>query len=127
MVAFLVDENITPEVTDLLRQHGYKASHINDLKKYPTQIVKDDQIRRKLLRTDQILITKDDDFVKSYVSRYVPEKLLFLHGLDDKKELIATISKVAHLLNELFQEHEFIELNASGPRFPFSTIDMRDE
>lgn len=111
---FLVDENLTPDLKLVLERHGHFATHINDVKKGLP--IKDDKIRSFLLKyPDWVLMTKDDDFVKSYVSRKVPSRLIYIYGLDVKTELLAIVNQFfPDALNQLSAGAELIELNHNG-------------
>lgn len=117
---FIIDENISPEIATLFKQAGLEAYHVNELKGHQKQRITDDQLRRLTLQKGYIIVTKDDDFVKSYVSREVPEKLIFLHGLDNKESLIKRMATVIPKIIQLIEEHNFIEINENEIRFPFS-------
>lgn len=84
------------------------------------QRVFDDQLRRLSIQKGYIIVTKDDDFVKSYVSRKVPEKLVYLYNLTDKKSLLNRLEETVSKLQSLLMTHDFIEINDTTIRFPFS-------
>jgi len=117
---FLIDENISPDVVDIFKEQGLSAYHINDIKAHKKQRVVDDQIRRLALRNEYIIVTKDDDFVRSFVSRKVPEKLVFLYGLDSKALLLDRLEQIVHDLKTSIETHDFIEVTKSSIKFPFS-------
>lgn len=117
---FLIDENITPDVVDLFRKEGLEAYHINALKSHSKQRIVDDQLRRLSIQKGYIIITRDDDFVRSFVSRKVPEKMIFLYRLDSKNLLLKRIEGIIGELNDLLCIHDFIEVRSSEIRFPFS-------
>lgn len=120
MLQFIIDENITPELVDVFEKAGLKALHVNALKSHQKQRIIDDQLRRLSIQKGYILVTKDDDFVRSYVHRKVPEKMVFLHGLDAKQTLIQRVGQIVHQLPELLSTHDFIEINKKEMKFPFS-------
>lgn len=117
---FIIDENLTPDLAQLFRSMGLDAHHVNEIKAHKKQRVKDDQLRRLALRKGYILITMDDDFVKSFVDRKVPEKLVYVFGLGTKEALLSRFKTVLKELPTLLQTHEFIEINRETVRFPFS-------
>lgn len=123
VVKFIIDENITPELCSIFRAAALLAHHVNALKSHSKQQIKDDQIRHLSLFKGYIVVTKDDDFVKSFVSRKVPEKVVFLHGLDKKKDLLSCMQAHVASLPSLLKQHDFIEVNASGIRLPFSNLE----
>lgn len=117
---FLIDENISPDATEIFIAHGLNACHINELKANQKQRVADDQLRRLSIQKGFIIVSKDDDFVHSFVDRKVPEKLVFLFALDHKPQLMNRLNEVVPLLHELVQKHDFIEVNKKEIKFPFS-------
>ena len=72
---FIIDENLSPVVSAIFRSHSLNAFHVNEMKSKKKQRVIDDQLRRLTIQKGYVIVTKDDDFVKSYVSRKVPDKL----------------------------------------------------
>ena len=117
---FIIDENLSPQVSAIFRTHGLDAYHINEMKAHQKQRVIDDQLRRLSIQKGYIIVTKDDDFVKSFVSRKVPEKMVFIYGLNEKEPLLSRIKEVAPQLSALLETHDFIEVNENEIRFPFS-------
>lgn len=117
---FLIDENISPEVSNIIKDYGYTAFHVNELKSKNDQRISDDQIRHYTLHKNFILISKDDDFVKSFISRKVPEKLVFLFNLNENRLLVNRIKDLCSLLPEVLKAHDFIEINPLEIRTPLS-------
>jgi len=119
-LTLILDENLTPDLVAIFQKSGLKAYHVNQLKSHAKQRIIDDQLRRLTIQKGYILITKDDDFVRSYVSRKVPNKMVFLHGLDTKEELIRRVTQIAPQLARLIEHYDFIEVNSDTIKFPFS-------
>lgn len=117
---FLIDENITPDLVSIFRDEGLTAFHINELKSHSKQRVLDDQLRRLAIQKGYIIVTKDDDFVSSFVSRKVPEKMVFLYGLNSKDVLLSRVGYVIGKLSSWLKIHDFIEIRTDNIRFPFS-------
>ncbi|MFY0686365.1 MAG: DUF5615 family PIN-like protein [Cyclobacteriaceae bacterium] len=113
---FLIDENLPPEIPRLFLERGYYAVHINDLKTSSITKISDDRIRHFSLFKNYVVVTKDDDFVKSYVSRRVPEKVVFIYHSGIKKELIEIVHKHLDKAIELIRASDFVELNEQGAR-----------
>lgn len=118
---FIIDENITPEVIPLFKQAGLDAYHVNEMKSHQKQRITDDQLRGLTLRKGYVIVTQDDDFVKSYVDREVPEKLIFLYDLNHKESLLSRMKEVIFEIGYLLTSHNFVEINPTEIRFPFST------
>jgi predicted nuclease of predicted toxin-antitoxin system len=117
---FLIDENITPDLLALFIEANLNAVHINQFKKDKNQRIQDDQLRRLSLYRNYIIITKDDDFVSSYVHRKVPDKMIFVFNLDQKSLLLNQFSQYIDELPQLLQRYDFLEINQQGIRMPFA-------
>ena len=111
---------MSPDVVLVFREKGLEAYHINELKSHSKQRVVDDQLRRLTIQKGYIIVTKDDDFVRSFVSRKVPEKIIFLYGLDSKVMLLKRMKEIVDELEGWLFMHDFIEVRESEVRFPFS-------
>lgn len=117
---FIIDENLSPELATLFKENGLSAFHVNEMKTSQKQRIIDDQLRRLSIQKGYVIVTKDDDFVKSYVSRKVPEKTIFIYGLESKKSLLSRMKEVIPLFEDLLEIHSFIEVNQHEVKFPFS-------
>ncbi|MEP0985280.1 DUF5615 family PIN-like protein [Ekhidna sp.] len=117
---FIVDENLPPELAIDLRENGITAHHVNEMKSNQKQRITDDQLRRLTIRKGYVIITKDDDFVKSYVSRKIPEQMVFIYGLEKKESLLKRMKEVIPQLLDLLTIHDFIEIKEDEMKFPFS-------
>lgn len=117
---YIIDENITPDAVAIFLAAGMQACHINQLKSHTKQRIIDDQLRRLSIRKGYIIVTKDDDFVKSFVDRKVPEKMIFIYGLNSKKSLLSHLKEVIPQFHFLLETHDFIEVNGHELKFPFS-------
>lgn len=105
----------------MFRDFGLNASHVNEMKSNKKQRVKDDQLRRLAIQKDYVIVTKDDDFVKSYVSREVPERMIYIYGMDAKESLLRRMKEVIPSLKVLMTENNFLEVNENEIKFPFSS------
>lgn len=117
---YLIDENLSPELVELFEKEGMSAYHVNQIKSYKKQRITDDQLRRISLDQPIVIVTRDDDFVKSFVDRKVPDKLVYIYGIDDKEALLERIRTCIRTLDLLIKSHDFLELNAMEVRTPFS-------
>ena len=116
---FLIDENITPDVVPIFKDCGLAAYHINELKSHKDQRVVDDQLRRLSIQKGYIIVTKDDDFVGSFVNRKVPDKVVFLYGMQSKELVLERIRELVPRLKKWIEDHDFIEITETTVRFPF--------
>jgi len=73
---FLVDAQLPYGIALFLRDKGFDALHTNDLpdREYTT----DSQIRCIAVSENRIVVTKDSDFVDSFILKKIPEKLLIV-------------------------------------------------
>ncbi len=117
---FIIDENLSPELVELFQSEHLEAYHVNDMKSHQKQRIIDDQLRRLAIRKGYIIITKDDDFVKSFVDRKIPEKLIYVFGLDTKEDLMSRFKEIITQLRSLVESHDFVEINIKELKFPFS-------
>ena len=116
---FLIDENLSPALADLFNTEGLTAYHINQFKAEKKERIRDDQLRRLSLYHEYIIVTRDDDFVSSFVSRKVPEKMIFVFDLDSRPVLIERFRQVVPELPGLMQRYDFLEINPREIRMPF--------
>ena len=114
---FLIDENLPPHLAVMIREKGFEAKHINDFgNELP---ISDNAIRRLALRKSWVVVTRDDDFVKSYVSRHIPEKLIYVFGFTDRMEILQAFRDHWDQIPDLIREGELIEVNPSGVKLHF--------
>ncbi len=118
-MTFLLDENISPELRDYFSEAGLTSIHVNQLKKHKRQRIVDDQIRHLAIFSSYIIVTRDDDFVKSYVDRKVPERMIFVYRLDNKSDLLQAFHALIPRLQSIMEAHDFLEVRPEGCRFPF--------
>ncbi len=116
---FLIDENLSPKLV-ALHSSSHQAIHINQLKPKKKSVIKDDFIRKLSLDHRFVLVTKDDDFVKSWVSRKVPERIIFIHDdFRDHDELLQAYKKAIPSLETKSSYDDFIEFSSKGIKMPF--------
>jgi len=113
---FLVDAQLPWRLVTLLQEGGYDAVHTLDL---PLGNRTTDTIINELSVNEQrVVVTKDADFVDSFILRGQPWKLLLVStGNIRNSELIplflANIDKIA----EAFDNFDFIEINRTNVIF----------
>jgi predicted nuclease of predicted toxin-antitoxin system len=113
---FLVDAHLPRRLAYLLRESGFEATHTLDLplgNRTPDSVINELSIREQY-----IVITKDADFVNSFLLHRKPYKLLLVStGNIKNKELealfLANIEKVA----EGFAKFAFIEIDQKSVIF----------
>ena len=107
---FLVDAQLPYGLALLLRDKGFDTLHTNDLpdKEYTT----DSQIRNIAVSENRIVITKDYDFVDSFILKKIPEKLLIVTtGNIKNKKLFSLWKNNLELIVFLLDTHNLVELS----------------
>lgn len=109
MTRFLVDAQLPLRLARILRDAGFDALHTLDLPR--RNATPDAELNDLSVADERILITKDADFVGSFIVRKRPYKLLLVStGNIDNRALGALFVKNLAYLAELFEEHDYVEL-----------------
>ena len=107
---FLVDAQLPYGIALFLRDKGFDALHTNDLS--DKERTKDSQIRRIATVENRVVITKDYDFVDSYILRKLPKRILIITtGNIKNKQLYDLWRSNWELIIDLFATCSFIELS----------------
>jgi len=107
---FLIDAQLPYGVALFLRDKGFDALHTNDLP--DREHTTDRQIRNISISENRIVITKDYDFIDSFILKKVPEKLLIVTtGNIKNKQLFSLWENNWELIIFLFETHNLIELS----------------
>jgi predicted nuclease of predicted toxin-antitoxin system len=78
-VKFLVDAQLPRRLIHCLRGAGYDALHVLELPQGYHWT--DNEISAFSLQEDRIVVSKDDDFVDSFLLLHLPRKLLLISGV----------------------------------------------
>ncbi len=109
---FLVDAQLPIRLAHLLREAGYDTLHTRDLPN--RNLTSDREIDTLSLQQELIVITKDSDFVESFLLRQQPYKLLLVTtGNITNRELEGLFLANLSTLAELFEQHFYIEISRS--------------
>jgi len=107
---FLVDAQLPYGIVVFLREKGFDALHTNDLP--DKERTKDGQIRSISIAEKRIVITKDYDFVDSFIIRKIPEKLLIITtGNIKNKQLFTLWRRNLDLIIYLLEAHNLVEMS----------------
>jgi len=109
---FIVDAQLPKSLADLLCDEGYDAIHTLDL---PNQNNSSDiQIVDLSLKEDRVVITKDSDFLESFLVKAEPKKLILVKtGNIRNKELIAIFRKNLPVLVKMISRSDLLEISQS--------------
>lgn len=106
---WLVDAQLPNRVAILLRSQGHDVLHTRDLPEGNS--TSDEQIIKLAVQENRIVITKDRDFLDSFLLKGEPEKLLLIStGNIRNSELESLLSLVLPDLVSLFLGHRYVEL-----------------
>lgn len=109
---FLIDENLPPALVEVFRRSGFTALHINEFgNAHP---ISDNAIRHHALHDNWVVVTKDDDFVSSFVSKKVPEKVIYVYNLYGRHMILDTFTSQFHQIISLINQNALIEINPEG-------------
>jgi len=110
---FIVDAQLPRQLADLLNRHGFDALHTLDLSS--GNRTKDEEINSLSIEQQRVLITKDADFVSSFLLKGLPYKLLLVGtGNIRNPELLRLIDDSLDQIVTLFADHSFLEINNNG-------------
>lgn len=106
---FIVDAQLPRSLAGVFVAKGYDAIHTDDLP--DKERTTDNQIRTISIEQSRIVVTKDSDFVDSYLIKGIPRKLLLIAtGNIKNAELLALISNNFSLIISLLQDYNLVEV-----------------
>ncbi|MEH2177648.1 DUF5615 family PIN-like protein [Nostoc sp.] len=107
---FLVDAQLPVRLARFLKTSGYDTIHTRDLP--GENATPDNEINAVSIQQNRILITKDVDFVNSFLTVQQPYKLLLITtGNIKNSELESLFIANFQSVVELFKQHSYIEIN----------------
>ncbi|NJM75224.1 MAG: DUF5615 family PIN-like protein [Acaryochloridaceae cyanobacterium RU_4_10] len=109
---FLVDAQLPVRLARFLQNAGHDAIHTRDL---PNQNATPDAVVNFIsIQEERIVITKDSDFVQSFLLQNQPYKLLLITtGNIKNSDLESLFENHLEQLTELLESYGYIELNSS--------------
>ncbi len=110
---FLIDAQLPRRITEWLHAAGFDAVHTLDLPE--ANRTSDSAIIRLAIKEQRVVVTKDADFVSSFVLSHRPEKLLLIStgnitNVDLEMLLVPNIAAIA----SAFQYNDFVELTRTA-------------
>lgn len=108
---FVVDAQLPRRLALGLAASGHDAIHTLDLP--AANRTQDKDIVALALRENRIVVTKDNDFVTSFLLQGAPPKLLLIStGNISNDKLSQLIAANLAALEKAFSKHDFVELSA---------------
>jgi predicted nuclease of predicted toxin-antitoxin system len=109
---FLVDAQLPVRLARFLQNAGHDTIHTRDLPE--NNATPDAVINFISIQEQRIVITKDSDFVQSFLLQNQPYKLLLITtGNLKNSDLESLFANYLEQLTELFESYSYIELNFS--------------
>ena len=110
---FVVDAQLPHRFCDWLRENGYDAVHTLDLEL--GNRTPDSEITLIADRDGRIVVTKDDDFVQSFLLRNTPQRLMLVaSGNIGNAELERLIIAALPSIMEAFETAHYIEIGKNS-------------
>lgn len=110
---FLVDAQLPLRLANFLTQAGYETLHTLDLT--DGNATPDEVINQLSIQEQRVVITKDADFVESFLLQGKPYKLLLVAtGNIRNAELELLFQQNLDQLVELLQVHRYVELGRNS-------------
>jgi len=107
---FLVDAQLPRRFCNWLRENGHDALHTLDLQS--GNRTTDAEIARIADSDERIVVTKDEDFVQSFLLRNTPQRLMLVaSGNIGNAELERLITAAMADIQEAFESARFIEIS----------------
>jgi predicted nuclease of predicted toxin-antitoxin system len=112
-VNFLIDAQLPRQLARLFRAAGHDSLHTLDLPAGNRTM--DHEINDLSVRDQRVVITKDEDFVNSFLIARRPYKLLLIStGNIRNSELMALIAPNIPAIVQIFVGHDFVELTRTA-------------
>jgi predicted nuclease of predicted toxin-antitoxin system len=109
----LVDAQLPRRLARLLQSAGHDVLHTLDLPRQNK--TPDDEINTIAARDARVVVTKDSDFVATFLlSRRPPKLLLISTGNISNDVLCDLMTRTLPRLETLFEHHSFIELGTTA-------------
>ena len=107
---FIVDAQLPKSLSLLLNQKGFDAIHTLDLPNKNAS--SDDAIIAHAVAENRIVITKDSDFLESFLVKSLPEKLILVRtGNISNTLLLKIFDQNLDLILSLLSRSNLVEIN----------------
>jgi predicted nuclease of predicted toxin-antitoxin system len=109
-VKFLIDAQLPRSLSDFFKSEGYDSIHTIELPK--ANDTHDNEILKICLHENRIVVSKDADFLQSFLVNKSPEKLILVKtGNIRNEELIALFKLNLEYICLSIKENDLIEIN----------------
>jgi predicted nuclease of predicted toxin-antitoxin system len=109
---FIVDAQLPRRLADALAGAGHEAIHSSELSL--GNRTPDEDIVALAGKEGCVVVTKDSDFVNSFLLHHTPPKLLLVStGNISNDQLLRLFRSNLSTLENVLEKHNFVEINAS--------------
>jgi predicted nuclease of predicted toxin-antitoxin system len=109
-VKFLIDAQLPKSLSDFLKIKGYDCIHTLELPE--ANDTTDNEILKYCEEENRVVITKDNDFLESFLITNKPKKLIFVRtGNIKNAELLDLFNVNFEYLYNSITENDLIEIN----------------
>lgn len=109
---FIIDAQLPKALSDFLKQRGYDSVHTLELP--DKNRTKDNQIIQKAIEENRIVISKDSDFLNSFLLRSLPPKLIMVKtGNVANTKLIQIFGDNLDNIISMISRSNLVEINKS--------------
>lgn len=110
MTRWLIDAQLPVRLAIAWRADGQDVVHTSELP--AGNMTSDEELNRLSLEQQRVMVTKDADFVETFLRYGKPHKLLLVStGNVSNAELLALFDKYLVQIDELFDACSYIEVN----------------
>jgi predicted nuclease of predicted toxin-antitoxin system len=110
---FLIDAQLPKRLAAALKQAGFEATHTLELPE--GNRTRDQALIALSIEAQSVLVTKDSDFVQSFLLKREPWKLLLVStGNISNDELMRLFQLNISQIEDAFRSFDFIELNRTN-------------
>ena len=107
---FLIDAQLPKSLSDFLKLEGYDSVHTIELPK--ANDTQDNEILKICLEEKRVIISKDSDFLESFLVNKSPEKLILVKtGNIKNEELLKLFTLNLQYICVSIKENDLIEIN----------------
>ena len=109
---FIIDAQLPKTLSDFLNQKGYDSIHTLELPE--KNRTKDSQVIQKAIEENRIVISKDSDFLDSFLLKALPPKLIIVKtGNVPNKKLIQIFGDNLESIIQMISRSNLVEINKS--------------
>jgi predicted nuclease of predicted toxin-antitoxin system len=109
-VKFLIDAQLPKSLSDFLKLEGHDSVHTIEL--LNANDTQDNEILKICLEEKRIVVSKDADFLETFLVNKVPEKLILVKTGNIKNEELLNLFKLnLKYLCASINENDLIEIN----------------